>query len=70
MEKMVSKTFLKVVGIAGSVLMTIFAGMFAMISLSALLVSVIEKDFFSVVASAAAGFIAWMFWSIRKDTLI
>lgn len=70
MESMVSKTFLKVIGFAGSVLLTIFSGVFAMISLSALVVSVIEKDFFSVVVSAGAGFLAWMFWSIRKDTLV
>lgn len=70
MEKMVSKTFMKVLGFAGSVLLTIYAGLFAMVSLAALCMSVIEKDFLSMVASAAAGFIAWMFWSIRKDTLV
>lgn len=67
---MVSKTFLKVIGFAGSVLLTIFSGVFAMVSLSALVVSVIEKDFFSVIACLASGVIAWVLWDIRKDTLV
>lgn len=65
-----SKTFLKAIGFAGSLLLTLFAGLFAMVSLSAFVVSIIEQDLFSVMASAAAGFIAWMMWSIRKDTLV
>lgn len=67
---MVSKTFVKVLGIAGSILITIFAGLFAMISLSALFASIINMSLLSVVASAAAGFVAWILWSIRKDTLV
>ena len=70
MEQMVSKTFLKVLGFAGSLLLTIFSGLFAMVSLSCLVVSIIEKDFFSVIASLAAGVVAWTMWSVRKDTLV
>lgn len=70
MEKKVSKTFLKVIGIAGSFLLTIYAGLFAMVSLSALFLSVIEKDFISVVACVASAFLSWIFWSVRKDVLL
>ncbi len=69
-ESKVSKKFLAVIGFAGSVLLTIFSGIFAMISLSALVVSVIEKDLLSVLACVAAGVISWITWSVRKDTLV
>ena len=69
-ESKVSKKFLAVIGFAGSVLLTIFSGIFAMISLSALVASVIEKDLLSVLACVAAGVISWIMWSVRKDTLV
>ena len=69
-ESKVSKKFLAVIGFAGSVLLTIFSGIFAMISLSALVISVIEKDLLSVLACVAAGVISWIMWSVRKDTLV
>lgn len=64
------KTFLKVLGFAGSLFLTIFAGIFGMISLSALFVAIIEKDFYSVIACLASAVIACTLWSIRKDTLV
>ena len=70
MESMVSKTFLKVIGFAGSVPLTIFSGLFALISLSCLVLSIIDKDVISVIGCLASGFIAWVMWSIRKDTLV
>ena len=70
MASMVSKAFAKIIGFAGSLFLTIFAGMFGFISVSALVMSVIDKDILTVAASAAAGFLAWMMWGIRKDTLV
>ena len=70
MDSMVSKTFMKVIGFAGCVLLTTFAGIFAMVSLSALVVSIIEKDLFSVMAAIAAGIITKILWDVRKDTLV
>ena len=64
------KTFLKVLGFAGSLFLTIFAGIFAMISLSALFISIIEQDFYSVIGCLASGVVAWILWDIRKDTLV
>jgi hypothetical protein len=70
MKKKVLNAFIKAIGFAGSLLLTIFAGIFAMISLSALIVSIIEKDFYSVIACLASGVIAWVLWDVRKDTLV
>lgn len=71
MEKtIVAKAFMKAIGFGGSLLLTMFAGLFGMVSLSALVMSVIDKDLFSVIGSAVAGFLAWMCWSIRKDALV
>lgn len=61
---------MKVIGIAGSILLTIFAGMFGFISVSTLIMSVIDKDILTVAASAAAGFAGWMCWELRKEPLV
>lgn len=70
MDSMVSKTFLKVLGFAGCVMLTIFAGLFAMCSLCCTIMSIIDKDIFSVILAIFCGFVAWMIWSVRKDTLV
>lgn len=70
MKAMVSKAFLKAVCFSGCVMLTLFAGLFALASISCLVVSVIEKDILSVILSAFCGFVAWMIWPIRKDTLV
>ena len=69
-ESKVSKSFLTALGFGGYILMTIFSAIFAMLSLFALVLSIIEKDILSVVACIAAGIIAKVMWSIRKDTLV
>lgn len=70
MESMVSKTFMKVVGILGCLFLTVMSGIFAMLSLFALVLSIVDKDIVSVMGSVAAGLIAWIMWSVRKDTLL
>ena len=70
MDSMVSKTFMKVIGFAGCALLTTFAGIFAMVSLAALVVSIVEKDLFSVMAAIVAGIITKILWDVRKDTLV
>jgi hypothetical protein len=70
MESMVSKTFLKVIGFSASLLLTIFAGVFAMLSIGSLVMSIVDRDILSVILSAFAGFVAWMLWSVRKDALV
>ena len=70
MESMVSKTFLKAIGFAGSVLLTVFAGVWGFISLSALFMSIIEGDFMNMIGCIAAGFAAWFCWSLRRCPLV
>lgn len=70
MDSMVSKTFIKVMGFAGSVLLTIFAGIFAMMAICCIVMSVIDKDIISFILAAFCGLVAWIIWSVRKDTLV
>lgn len=70
MEQMVSKTFMKVMGFAGSVLLTIFAGMFAMVGIVALIASIVEPDIIGFIGCAGFTACAWVCWSIRKSTLV
>ena len=70
MKAMVSKTFMKVIGFAGSLFLTLFAGLWGFVSLSALFMSIIEGDFFNMVGCVAAGLAAWFCWSLRKAPLV
>lgn len=69
MKSMVSKTFIKVIGFLGSLLLTLFSGMWGIVSLSALIISIIERDLLSVVGCVAAGVAAWFCWTLRKEPL-
>lgn len=69
MESMVSKTFLKVVGFFASLLLTVFAGLFGLVSTSCLIMSIIEGDLLSASASIAAAVAAVFCWSMRKEVL-
>ena len=71
MEKaMVSKTFMKVIGFGASLLLTIFAGMFGLVSVSCLIMSIIEGDLLTASASMAAGVAGFFCWSMRKEVLV
>lgn len=70
MENMVSKTFMKVIGFAGSLLLTLFAGLWGFVSISALFLSIIEGDLFNMVGCIAAGAAALFCWSLRKAPLV
>lgn len=70
MESMVSKTFLKAIGLAGSLFLTLFAGLFGFISLSLFFESIIYGGILSVAGCSLFGFVAWICWSVRKDTLV
>lgn len=68
MEAQVSKTFSKVMSFLGAVLMTILAGIFGMLALSFLFISIIEGDLlFGVAATAASAFLAALCWSLRRE---
>ncbi len=62
--------FLKALGFAGCLLLTIFAGVLALMAISIFIVSIIDGDLIAVGASIACAFLAALCWSIRKDTLV
>lgn len=59
----------KVIGLASSIMLTIFAGVFGLASVATLVISAIDKDLVSVIASGVWAFLAWICWSIRRDVL-
>ena len=69
MEIKVAKFADKALRFMSSLLLTLFAGVFAFISLTALFLSIVERDFVSVIGCVAAGFLAWVTWSVRRDVL-
>lgn len=60
----------KIIGFLGCAMLTIFAGMFALSAIGTLVISIIDKCFFTTIACAACAFIAWCLWSVRKDVLV
>lgn len=62
--------FLKALGFAGCLLLTIFAGFLALMAISIFIVSIIDGDLIAVGASIACAFLAALCWSIRKYTLV
>lgn len=70
MTSMVSKTLMKVIGIAGSILLTLFAGLWGFVSVSALFISIIEGDLVNMIGCVAAGLAALFCWSLRKAPLV
>ena len=67
--KSLDKIAVRRIGFGVSLFLTICSGIFALISLSALVISIIEKDLFSVIASVFAGFVAFIIWDVRRDLL-
>lgn len=70
MKNDTNRTIVKVFGVGASALIAIFAGMFGLLSISALTMSIIEKDPLSVIASMVCAFLCWVCWSVRKDVLL
>ena len=70
MDSTVSRTFMKVIGFLGSLFLTLFAGLFGFICLSALFMSIIEGDLMNMVGCAVAGLVAYWCWSLRKAPLV
>ena len=61
---------LKVIGFAGCFLLTLFAGVLAVMAISILAISIIDGDFIALAASIACAFLSVLCWSIRKNTLV
>ena len=61
---------LKIIGFAGCFLLTLFAGVLALMALTLFGISIIDGDLIAVGASIACAFLAALCWSIRKNTLV
>lgn len=59
------KIISKIVQFLGSLMMTLFSGIFAMIAICALITSIIEKDIFSAIITCFAALVAWILWDLR-----
>ena len=64
------KAFLKIIGFLGCAFLTLFAGIFGMVTVGALVQSIVSPTLFSFIGCAGCGFITWVLLSIRKDTLV
>lgn len=62
--------FLRVLGFTGCLLLTIFAGVLALMAISIFIVSIIDGDLIAAGASIACAFLSALCWSIRKNTLV
>ena len=69
METKAGKVFLKIIGFLGSLLLTLFTGMFAMITLAALYWSIVDKDLISVFGCLVAGTLTYVTYNVRRNTL-
>ena len=69
MENKVSKTFMKVI-VAGALFLTIFAGIFGFISVSCLVMSIINCDLLDVVGCIVTAIAGWWCWSLRREVLV
>lgn len=69
MEKIIN-TIIRVIGFAGSVLLTLFAGMFALVGIGAFVATVITPSVIGVIGSVGMFGCACVCWSVRRDVLV
>lgn len=55
-----------IVSVAAYIFLTLMTIIFAVLSLSAGIMAIIDKDLFSAMCSVAAGLVAWIIWDIRR----
>ena len=60
---------IRILNIGASLLLTIFSGITAFISLTCFFMSIVDKSFVSFIGSVLFGIVACILWSIRRDTL-
>lgn len=63
----INKTIGKVVEFLGQVFLTLLSGVFGLMAIVCLIVSIVEKDLFSVVGCLGFAGSAWVCWNIRRD---
>lgn len=68
--KKIETLVVKAIGIAGCIMMTLFAGMWGFLSVAALVMSIIQCDLMHMIGCVAAGCAGWFCWSLRRETLV
>lgn len=69
-EQVALNRFLKILGILGYLLLCSFSGISAGLAMCAFLSVFNGSVVLGIVGTIGAGFLAWMFWEIRKNALI
>lgn len=58
---------LKAIDYATVVFLTLFAGLFALLSLTALVLTFVEGDAFNLIGFAVCAVLAWITWQCKGD---
>lgn len=58
---------LKAIDCASVVLFALFAGVFALLSLTALVITFVEGDAFNLIGFAVCAVLAWITWQCKGD---
>lgn len=69
METKAGKIFLEIIGFLGSLLISLFTGMFAMMTLIFLFFSIVDRDLASVVICILAAVLTYVSYNVRRTML-
>jgi hypothetical protein len=71
MEKtIIEKALIKALGIAGCILMTVFAGTFALVGLCAFIMTIIEPNVIGVIGCVGLFGCSLICWENRREMLV
>ena len=65
--KKIMNIALKAIDYATVVFLTLFAGVFALLSLTALVITFVEGDAFNLIGFAICAVLAWITWQCKGD---
>jgi hypothetical protein len=65
--KKIMNIALKAIDYATVVFLTLFAGLFALLSLTALVLTFVEGDAFNLIGFAVCAVLAWITWQCKGD---
>lgn len=59
----------KVISYVGYAALTIYSIFFALLSVVAFFLMIIEKDAFNIIGVVFSALVAWIMWTLRKDII-
>ena len=65
--KKIADIVLKSIDYATAGLLTVFAAVFALLALVALVFTFVDGEVFNLIGTAAGSFLAWVTWTIKED---